>query len=85
MRLCLYQGLCKNTATPHFKQGEDLVELDHITPTSRGGDGMYINLQLLHGHCHDAKTATEQAVKGTPDKSHPTEEPCERKRTDARF
>jgi len=65
----------------YFKQGEDLVELDHITPTSRGGDGMHSNIQLLHGHCHDAKTATEQAVKGTPDKSHPTEEPCERKRT----
>ena len=65
----------------YFKHGEDMVERDHIIPTSRGGDGKTTNLQLLHGHCHDVKTAKDQAVEGTPDKNHTTEEPCERKRT----
>ena len=65
----------------YFKHGEDTVELDHIIPTSRGGDGTTTNLQLLHGHCHDVKTAKDQAVEGTPDKNRTTEEPCERKRT----
>ena len=65
---CLWCGL-------YFKHGEDLVELDHILPLSQGGDGRSANLQLLHGHCHDEKTAQEQAVYGTRDKSHTTEEP----------
>jgi RNA-directed DNA polymerase len=65
----------------YFKHGEDLVELDHIIPTSRGGNGKTTNLQLLHGHCHDVKTAKEQAVAGILDTNHTTEEPCERKRT----
>jgi RNA-directed DNA polymerase len=65
----------------YFKHGEDMVERDHIIPTSRGGDGKTTNLQLLHGHCHDVKTAKDQAVEGTPDKNRTTEEPCERKRT----
>jgi RNA-directed DNA polymerase len=61
----------------YFKHGEDLVERDHILPTSQGGKGKSTNLQLLHGHCHDIKTAQDKAVKGTPDKSHTAEEPCE--------
>ena len=65
----------------YFKHGEDMVELDHIIPTSHGGDGKTTNLQLLHGHCHDVKTAKDQAVEGLPDKNRATEEPCERKRT----
>jgi RNA-directed DNA polymerase len=65
----------------YFKHGEDLVELDHIIPKSQGGDGKTTNLQLLHGHCHDVKTAQDKAVEGTRDQSHITEEPCERKRT----
>ena len=63
----------------YFKHGEDLVELDHIIPKSQGGDGKLTNLQLLHGHCHDVKTAQDKAVEGTPDKSHIAEEPCEGK------
>ena len=65
----------------YCKHGEDMVELDHIIPTSRGGDGKTTNLQLLHGHCHDVKTAKDQVVEGLPDKNRTTEEPCERKRT----
>ena len=55
------------------------MERDHIIPKSQGGDGKTANLQLLHGHCHDVKTAKDKAVEGTRDKSHIAEEPCEGK------
>jgi 5-methylcytosine-specific restriction endonuclease McrA len=61
----------------YFKHGEDLVELNHIIPTSQGRKDTSTNLQLLHGHCHDIKTTKDGSVKGTPDKSHTAEEPCE--------
>ncbi|MGL5871268.1 MAG: group II intron reverse transcriptase/maturase [Xenococcaceae cyanobacterium] len=35
---------------------DDLIETDHITPKSLGGNNTYNNLQLLHNHCHDTKT-----------------------------
>ena len=35
------------------------METDHIIPKSRGGKRKYENLQLLHKHCHDTKTATD--------------------------
>jgi RNA-directed DNA polymerase len=38
---------------------EDIAEIDHILPTSLGGKNEYKNLQLLHRHCHDIKTATD--------------------------
>ncbi|CAC5346027.1 MULTISPECIES: group II intron reverse transcriptase/maturase [Planktothrix] len=38
---------------------EDIAEIDHIIPTSLGGKDEYKNLQLLHRHCHDSKTATD--------------------------
>ena len=75
------QGGCCAWCGLYFKQQEDRMELDHIIPTSRGGDGKTTNLQLLHGHCHDVKTAKEKAVSGLLDKNHTTEERCERKRT----
>lgn len=37
----------------------DLVEVDHILPKTLGGRDTYANLQLLHAHCHDSKTATD--------------------------
>ena len=40
----------------------DIVEVDHIKPTSLGGKDTYDNLQLLHRHCHDAKTATDGSM-----------------------
>lgn len=43
-----------------FKVG-DMTEVDHITPRSQGGKDEYQNLQLLHRHCHDTKTAQERA------------------------
>jgi RNA-directed DNA polymerase len=39
----------------------DLVEVDHIHPRSQGGKDEYKNLQLLHRHCHDDKTALDEA------------------------
>lgn len=38
---------------------EDLMEVDHIVPKSQGGKDVYKNMQLLHRHCHDSKTATD--------------------------
>ena len=32
---------------------DDVMEVDHIKPKKEGGKDVYINLQLLHGHCHD--------------------------------
>lgn len=37
----------------------DLIEKDHIIPKSKGGKDTYQNLQLLHRHCHDQKTALD--------------------------
>ncbi len=55
---------------------EDVMEIDHIIPKSRGGKDMYKNLQLLHRHCHDVKTANDGSL-GTHVKSQVVEEPCE--------
>ena len=41
-----------------FRDG-DLLEVDHIIPTSKGGKNEYNNWQLLHRHCHDEKTRTD--------------------------
>ena len=59
---------------------EDHWEVDHLVPISRGGPDRYANLHLLHGHCHDQKTARDrsQAV-GVRVKNQPTEEPDEAK------
>lgn len=43
-----------------FKVG-DMMEVDHTTPRSQGGKDEYQNLQLLHRHCHDTKTAQEMS------------------------
>jgi len=32
---------------------------DHIIPQSQGGKQEYNNLQVLHRHCHDTKTAKD--------------------------
>jgi RNA-directed DNA polymerase len=60
-----------------FKNG-DLLEIDHKKPRSKGGKNTQDNLQLLHRHCHDTKTANDdKAVRGTNDNSQIIEEPCE--------
>lgn len=55
--LSLQKGKCK-FCNATFKEG-DIMEVDHIIPTSHGGKNDYNNLQLLHGHCHDTKTAQD--------------------------
>ena len=40
----------------------DIVEFDHIKPTSLGGKDTYDNLKLLHKHCHDTKTASDGSL-----------------------
>jgi RNA-directed DNA polymerase len=47
----------------HFRP-KDLIEVDHIVPRSVGGLDTYKNMQLLHRHCHDVKTASDlKAIK----------------------
>jgi RNA-directed DNA polymerase len=41
-----------------FREG-DLIEVDHIKPISLQGKDEWRNLQLLHRHCHDVKTAVD--------------------------
>ena len=49
---------------------ENLMEIDHIIPSSLGGKDTYKNLQLLHKHCHDHKTAIDGSLNNrTHDKS----------------
>ncbi|MGK7882426.1 MAG: group II intron reverse transcriptase/maturase, partial [Crocosphaera sp.] len=42
----------------HFREG-DILEVDHILAIALGGKDEYKNLQLIHGHCHDEKTALD--------------------------
>ncbi|MGH2415184.1 MAG: group II intron maturase-specific domain-containing protein, partial [Microcystaceae cyanobacterium] len=72
------KGICAHCGL-YFKDG-DLLEVDHRTPRSKGGKNTKDNLQLLHRHCHDTKTAKDdKAVRGTTDNSLITEEPYEAK------
>jgi RNA-directed DNA polymerase len=51
------KGKC--THCKMFFREEDVMEVDHIIPKSKGGKDEYKNLQLLHKHCHDTKTAND--------------------------
>jgi RNA-directed DNA polymerase len=42
-----------------FRDG-DKMEVDHIIPRGTGGKDEYKNLQLLHRHCHQKKTAIDR-------------------------
>ncbi len=61
------KGKC-NFYKQHFSP-EDVVEVDHIIPKSKGGKDEWKNLQLLHRHCHDVKTrhdgSNEKSVDNT--------------------
>ncbi|MBE9223670.1 group II intron reverse transcriptase/maturase [Cyanobacterium stanieri LEGE 03274] len=69
------KGRC-NDCGHCFKDG-DLLEIDHIIPKSRGGKDEYKNLQVLHRHCHDKKTARDGSLTRIYDKEVIREEPCE--------
>jgi RNA-directed DNA polymerase len=48
---------------------EDLPEIDHVQPVSQAGGSQHTNLQALHHHCHQRKTAgegTAQRASGSP-------------------
>ncbi|MEO1374582.1 MAG: group II intron reverse transcriptase/maturase [Cyanobacteria bacterium J06635_10] len=59
------KGKCANCGL--FFKNEDWMEVDHIIPRSKGGKDEYKNLQLLHKHCHDIKTADDGSNRGTHD------------------
>jgi RNA-directed DNA polymerase len=91
-RLGRYPGLSNRTATLlkrqdgkcawcnlYFKGGDDLHEVDHIRPQSRGGSETPANWQLLHRHCHNVKTTTDgSTVRGIHERDRTAEEPDER-------
>ncbi|AMW29359.1 group II intron reverse transcriptase [Arthrospira platensis] len=54
------KGRC--TWCGQFFTPSDLIEVDHIVPRSHGGKDEYKNLQLLHRHCHDDKTALDEEI-----------------------
>ena len=54
------KGKCTHCGL-YFRE-EDVWEVDHITPRTLGGKDEYKNLQLLHKHCHDQKTAEDGSV-----------------------
>jgi len=59
-------------------QHYDMWEIDHVIPRCKGGKDTYDNLQLVHAHCHDAKTRIDGSLRnGTHEKSRVIEEPCE--------
>ena len=62
-----------------YFRSEDLLEQDHVWPRAYGGVDSLDNLQLLHRHCHDQKTALDMLhwPGGTNDSSQSTEEPGE--------
>jgi RNA-directed DNA polymerase len=60
-----------------FFAAGDRMEVDHSIPQACGGSEGHDNLQWLHRHCHDRKTANDAHRLGTSDKRHVTEEPCE--------
>ena len=47
------KGICSYCQTPFLI--DSLVEVDLIIPSSKGGKDVYLNLQLLHKHCHILK------------------------------
>ncbi|CBN56337.1 MULTISPECIES: group II intron reverse transcriptase/maturase [Kamptonema] len=54
------KGVCPHCGL--YFTSTDIVEVDHIKPTSSGGKDTYDNLQLLHRHCHDTKTAQDGSL-----------------------
>ncbi|MFN6535461.1 MAG: group II intron reverse transcriptase/maturase [Nostoc sp. EkiNYC01] len=58
---------------------EDQIELDHIIPISLGGKRKFDNIQALHRHCHDQKTAKDGSLSSSHDKGMFSEEPDEMK------
>lgn len=58
------KGICPHCGL--YFTSTDIVEVDHIIPKRLGEKDEYKNLQLLHRHCHDTKTAQD----GSLNKNH---------------
>lgn len=54
------KGKCNHCGL-YFREGDE-IEVDHIIPKSKGGAHKRDNLQLLHNHCHDIKTAKDGSL-----------------------
>jgi RNA-directed DNA polymerase len=57
------KGICPHCGL--YFTSTDIVEVDLMKPTSLGGKDTYDNLQLLHKHCHDTKTASDGSLTKT--------------------
>lgn len=57
--LARQNGRCKRCGLVF--EDDDVMEIDHIIPRRRGGRNKLKNLQLLHRHCHDVKSAHDGA------------------------
>jgi RNA-directed DNA polymerase len=56
-----HQGQCAECGL--LFTGDDVIEADHILPKSAGGTAKFNNLQPLHRHCHDVKTARDLSLR----------------------
>ncbi|EDX82627.1 Group II intron, maturase-specific domain family [Synechococcus sp. PCC 7335] len=54
-----YKGKCSECGLMFV--ANDLIEVDHKVPKQDGGTDTFDNLQPLHRHCHDVKTARDNA------------------------
>ena len=54
-----YKGRCPECGLMFV--GDDLIEVDHTISKQDGGKDKFDNLQPLHRHCHDVKTARDIA------------------------
>ena len=52
-----YKGRCPECGLMFV--GDDLIEVDHTISKQDGGKDKFDNLQPLHRHCHDVKTARD--------------------------
>ena len=68
-RRSTHDAICGLTFGP-----TNLMERDHITPRSKGGDNTLKNKQLLHRHCDDTKTALGKKTDSKPKASGFTRE-----------
>lgn len=64
-----YKGKCSECQLMFV--GDELIEVDHKIPHQDGGTDQFDNLQPLHRHCHDVKTARDltHEMDGTDDNS----------------
>ena len=79
--LRLQQGKCALCGL--YLREDDVLEIDHLVPLALGGQEVVLNLQVLHRHCHDQKTARDgsnaRTSRGTHDRGCSAEEPDEAK------